>query len=67
MDRDFLIHSSYDHLEGSICQTFVEEHEAVQAFNKSPLQGKMQPEKNVLDKNQLQIFNEERLSFSILL
>lgn len=63
MERDFLIHLSYDHLEGSVCQTFVE-HEAVQAFNKSPLQGEMQPEKNVLYKNQLQI-NEERLSSPI--
>lgn len=36
-------------------------------MNKSLLQGKMQPEKNVLDKNQLQIFYEERLSSLILL
>lgn len=62
MDRDFLINLSYDHLESSIYQTFVEQHEAVEAFNKASLQGKLQPEKKVLDKNQLQIFNAGRLS-----
>lgn len=67
VDRDFLIHLSYDWLESSIYQTFVEKHETVQAFNKSPLQGKMQHEKNVLDKNQPQIFNVERLSSFFLL
>lgn len=42
VDRDFPIHLSYDHLEGSVYHTFVEQHEAVQALNKFPLQGKMQ-------------------------